>query len=140
MCTGDEGLEIVSVHLYLTRKVRIEENELKNQSLVRHVIRLNVQNEQHQRVEKVLANLNKKIYKSTNQFVINAIDYYISSLENKEELIEQSQEKNIRYLTEDDLSDIKRQLKTEMKEEIFRLIGILILGNRSENISEQTLE
>ena len=140
MCTGDEGLEIVSVHLYLTRKVRIEENELKNQSLVRHVIRLNVQNEQHQRVEKVLANLNKKIYKSTNQFVINAIDYYINSLENKEELIEQSQEKNIRYLTEDDLSDIKRQLKTEMKEEIFRLIGILMLGNRSENISEQALE
>lgn len=140
MCTGDEGLEIVSVHLYLTRKVRIEENELKNQSLVRHVIRLNVQNEQHQRVEKVLANLNKKIYKSTNQFVINAIDHYISSLENKEELIEQSQEKTIKYLTEDDLSDIKRQLKTEMKEEIFRLIGILMLGNRSENISEQTLE
>ena len=113
MCTGDEGLEIVSVHLYLTRKVRIEENELKNQSLVRHVIRLNVQ---------------------------NAIDHYISSLENKEELIEQSQEKTIKYLTEDDLSDIKRQLKTEMKEEIFRLIGILMLGNRSENISEQTLE
>ena len=140
MCTGDEGLEIVSVHLYLTRKVRIEENELKNQSLVRHVIRLNVQNEQHQRVEKVLANLNKKIYKSTNQFVINAIDYYINSLENKEELIEQSQEKTIKYLTEDDLSDIKRQLKTEMKEEIFRLIGILMLGNRSENISEQALE
>lgn len=140
MCTGDEGLEIVSVHLYLTRKVRIEENELKNQSLVRHVIRLNVQNEQHQRVEKVLANLNKKIYKSTNQFVINAIDHYISSLENKEELIEQSQEKTIKYLTEDDLSDIKRQLKTEMKEEIFRLIGILMLGNRSENISEQALE
>lgn len=140
MCTGDEGLEIVSVHLYLTRKVRIEGNELKNQSLVRHVIRLNVQNEQHQRVEKVLANLNKKIYKSTNQFVINAIDYYINSLENKEELIEQSQEKTIKYLTEDDLSDIKRQLKTEMKEEIFRLIGILMLGNRSENISEQTLE
>ena len=27
MCTGDEGLEIVSVHLYLTRKVRIEGNE-----------------------------------------------------------------------------------------------------------------
>ena len=79
MCTGDEGLEIVSVHLYLTWKVRIEENELKNQSLVRHVIRLNVQNEQHQRVEKVLANLNKKIYKSTNQFVINAIDYYINT-------------------------------------------------------------
>ena len=140
MCTGDEGLEIVSVHLYLTWKVRIEENELKNQSLVRHVIRLNVQNEQHQRVEKVLANLNKKIYKSTNQFVINAIDHYISSLENKEELIEQSQEKTIKYLTEDDLSDIKRQLKTEMKEEIFRLIGILMLGNRSENISEQALE
>ena len=95
-----------------------------------------MQNEQHQRVEKVLASLNKKIYKSANQFVINAIDYYIKCLENEEELIEPNQIKNVRYLTEEDLQDIKRQLESEMKEEIFRLLGIFMLGNRSENISE----
>lgn len=110
---------------------------MKNQSVVRHIIRLNMQNEQHQRVEKVLANLNKKIYKSANQFVINAIDYYIKSLENEEDLIEPSQIKNVRYLTEEDLQDIKRQLESEMKEEMVRLLGIFMLGNHSENISEQ---
>lgn len=109
---------------------------MKNQSVVRHIIRLNMQNEQHQRVEKVLASLNKKIYKSANQFVINAIDYYIKSLKNEEELIEQNQIKTVRYLTEEDLQDIKRQLENEMKEQIFRLLGIFMLGNRSENISE----
>lgn len=109
---------------------------MKNQSVVRHIIRLNMQNEQHQRVEKVLASLNKKIYKSTNQFVINAIDYYIKSFENGEELIEQNQIKTVRYLTEEDLQDIKRQFESEMKEEIVRLLGIFMLGNHSASISE----
>ena len=45
-----------------------------------HSLRLNMDNEQHQRVEKVLANLNTEIHKSVNKFIVDSIDFYIRNL------------------------------------------------------------
>ena len=44
-----------------------------------HRLRLNIDNEQHQRVEKVLADLNTEIHKSVNKFIVDSIDFYIRS-------------------------------------------------------------
>lgn len=48
-----------------------------------HSVRLNLDNEQHQRVHKVLVELNTEIHKSVNQFLIDAADFYIRSFEDE---------------------------------------------------------
>lgn len=45
--------------------------------IVNHSLRLNLANEQHRRVEKVLSDLNTDVHKSLNQFTIEALDHYI---------------------------------------------------------------
>ncbi len=41
--------------------------------------RLNLDNEQQRRVNRVLAELNTDIHKSVNQFITDAIDFYTNS-------------------------------------------------------------
>ena len=53
---------------------------MKNMNIVYHNVRMNLNNEQHRRVHKVLTELNMNVHKSVNQFLIDAADAYISSL------------------------------------------------------------
>lgn len=41
--------------------------------------RLNITNPQHMKVAKVLKNLNPDIYKSQNQFIVDALEFYIDN-------------------------------------------------------------
>ncbi|MCM1224957.1 MAG: hypothetical protein NC548_61955 [Lachnospiraceae bacterium] len=89
-----------------------------------HNVRLNLDNEQHCRVHKVLAELNTEIHKSVNQFIVDAVDYYIRSL-NDESLVKGAREpkKDAGYITKDDLDGIRSELKNEVKSEIIMLLG-----------------
>ena len=89
-----------------------------------HNVRLNLDNEQHCRVHKVLAELNTEIHKSVNQFIVDAVDYYIRSL-NDESLVKGAGEprKDAGYITRDDLDGIRSELKNEVKSEIIMLLG-----------------
>jgi len=89
-----------------------------------HNVRLNLDNEQHCRVHKVLAELNTEIHKSVNQFIVDAVDYYIRSL-NDENLVKGAGEpkKDAGYITKDDLDGIRSELKNEVKSEIIMLLG-----------------
>lgn len=44
-------------------------------------LRLNLDNEQHMRIYKVLHDLNVDIHKSKNQFMVEALDFYLRSFE-----------------------------------------------------------
>ncbi|KAI4449296.1 hypothetical protein C823_003825 [Eubacterium plexicaudatum ASF492] len=89
-----------------------------------HNVRINLDNEQHCRVHRVLSKLNKKIHKSVNQFIVDAVDFYINSM-NDENLVEDAveQKKNAGYITRDDLDGIRAELKNEVKNEIIMLLG-----------------
>ena len=89
-----------------------------------HNVRLNLDNEQHCRVHKVLAELNTDIHKSVNQFIVDAVDFYIRSL-NDESLVKETGEpkKNAGYITREDLDGIRSDLKNEVKNEIIMLLG-----------------
>lgn len=89
-----------------------------------HNVRLNLDNEQHCRVHKVLAELNTDIHKSVNQFIVDAVDFYIRSL-NDESLVKETGEpkKNAGYITREDLDSIRSDLKNEVKNEIIMLLG-----------------
>lgn len=89
-----------------------------------HNVRLNLDNEQHCRIHKVLAGLNRDIHKSVNQFIIDAIDFYIRSLDDRNFAKgAKEQEKDAGYITKDDLGGIRAELEREVKNEIIMLLG-----------------
>ena len=87
-------------------------------------MRLNLDNEQHCRVNKVLAELNTEIHKSVNQFMVDAVDFYIRSL-NDETLVKRTEEqkRDAGYITKAELGSIQAELKSEVKSEIIMLLG-----------------
>ena len=48
-------------------------------NIVKHSLRLNLQEEEQRRIQEVLENLNKEIHRSENLFIIRALDFYIRS-------------------------------------------------------------
>lgn len=117
---------------------------MAERDVVKHYLRLNLQNEQHLRIQKVLANLNKDIHKSENQFIIKAIDFYIQSFENGG-IIDGLQHKyKPEYVTEDDIANMRREIENSMKDELIRLLGSALMGNsvaretvsRAESVQE----
>lgn len=69
-------------------------------NVANHSLRLNLDNEQHRRVEKVLAGLNLDVHKSINQFLVEAADAYISRLEGSDLTYEDVPKKEeVRYIT-----------------------------------------
>ncbi len=90
-----------------------------------HSVRLNLDNEQHQRVHKVLVELNTEIHKSVNQFLIDAADFYIRSFEDENLLkeAESRRDKGTEYISRSDLDGIREELKSEVKNEIILLLG-----------------
>ncbi len=101
-----------------------------------HNVRLNLDNEQHCRIHKVLAELNTEIHKSVNQFIVDAVDYYIRSL-NDESLVKGAGEpkKDAGYITREDLDGIRSELKNEVKSEIIMLLGAA-LGAGTVRVAE----
>lgn len=104
-----------------------------------HNVRLNLDNEQHCRVHKVLAELNTEIHKSVNQFIVDAVDYYIRSL-NDESLVKGAEEpkKDAGYITREDLDGIRSELKSEVKNEIIMLLGAA-LGAGTVRVAEGSM-
>ena len=45
-------------------------------NIVKHSLRLNLQEEEQRRIQEVLENLNKEIHRSENLFIIRALDLY----------------------------------------------------------------
>ena len=104
-----------------------------------HNVRLNLDNEQHCRIHKVLAELNTEIHKSVNQFIVDAVDYYIHSL-NDESLVKGAGEpkKDAGYITREDLDGIRSELKNEVKNEIIMLLGAA-LGGGAARVAEGSM-
>lgn len=101
---------------------------MAKQSIIKHCLRLNMQNEQHQRIQKVLEGLNKDIHKSENQFIIKAVDFYIRSFEDDGIMEKLNRKKKPEYVTVEALEDIRRELESSMKDEMIRLLGTAITG------------
>lgn len=111
---------------------------MAKQSIIKHCLRLNMQNEQHQRIQKVLEGLNKDIHKSENQFIIKAIDFYIRSFEDDDIMENLQRKKKPEYVTVEALEDIRRELESSMKDEMIRLLGTAITGGITVRTAEGT--
>lgn len=111
---------------------------MAKQSIIKHCLRLNMQNEQHQRIQKVLEGLNKDIHKSENQFIIKAVDFYIRSFEDDDIMEKLHRKKKPEYVTVEALEDIRRELESSMKDDMIRLLGTAITGGITVRMAEGT--
>ena len=94
-------------------------------------MRLNLDNEQHRRVEKVLAGLNLDVHKSINQFLVEAADAYISRLEGSDLTYEDIPKKEeVRYITKDDLEELRREIKDELQKEMISILGSALITGK----------
>lgn len=104
--------------------------------IVNHSLRLNLANEQHRRVEKILSDLNTDVHKSLNQFTIDALDYYIQYLEGNVPLCNARSSKEVQeYVTGDDLEKavkgLKDEIMVEIRKEVFGMLASAFLSGRA---------
>lgn len=101
---------------------------MAEKDIVRFSLRMNLKNEQHSKIYKVLAALDKDVHKSENQFILNAIDFYIQSFDDDGIMDVLRQKDKLRYVTADNLEDMRREIESSMKDELIRLLGSALMG------------
>ena len=83
---------------------------------VKFTVRLNMLNPAHVTINKVLNELNLDIFKSKNQFFIDAATYYIENY-GQEELTQPKKKKTLQYVSTEDMYAIEQRIRQAAKEE-----------------------
>lgn len=83
---------------------------------VKFIVRLNMLNPAHVAINKVLNELNLDIFKSKNQFFIDAATYYIENY-GQEELTQPKKKKTPQYVSTEDMDAIEQRIRQAAKEE-----------------------
>ena len=104
---------------------------MARENLVFNSLRLNMNNPQHVKINEILCSIDKDVCKSKNQFIIDAIEFYIDNF-GKQVLVKE--ETDTQYVTTDELEDIKKELMeaamTEARREVIRILGTAVSGSR----------
>ena len=77
---------------------------------VKTSVRLNMSNPQHVKINDVIQNLDPKIFKSKNQFIIDAIQFYIDNYGKETFVIKKKEKERAEYIRSEDIDDIKEWL------------------------------
>ncbi len=83
---------------------------------VKFTVRLNMLNPAHVTINKVMNELNLDIFKSKNQFFIDAATYYIENY-GQEELTQPKKEKEPEFVSTEDMEAIEERIRQAAKEE-----------------------
>ena len=94
-------------------------------------LRLNMEEPKQAEIYQILTSLDKYIYKSQNQFLVDALEFYIEH-SGKDMLTQQEQAEQQRYITVEELEQIKKELRGELLEvtrnELLKLLGQYAAG------------
>lgn len=109
----------------------------KKDNGIYHHLRLSRNNPEHMKIHDVLMDLNQDIYKSKNQFIVEALLFYISELENNpltnsRQRKEKEKEKPI---TREDLNDTVVALKNDLVQYINKEVLATIISVLGNNLS-----
>ena len=100
-----------------------------------HSLRLNLDNEQHMRVERVLSKLNLSVHKSLNQFLVDAVDAYIRKLEGTEPVYEEkTKRKEKSYVTAEDLDRLRDEIRDGLQKEIIQILGSALAAGKAVQV------
>lgn len=115
-----------------------------NPDVASHSLRLNLRNEKHLRVEKALEQINPKIFKSLNEFMIDAIDFYIKYLDGENIAIRADKGlQDNQWATKEELEEMKRVIEKNVKEEVIQLLGMALSSQslqQREALSNETVK
>ena len=108
-------------------------------------VRLNMNNPQHVKINEVIQNLDPKIFKSKNQFIIDALQFYIDNYGREAFVIKKKEKERAEFIRSEDIEDIKAELieaaTSEARKEVIRLLGGVISGmNVAQPIVRPVLE
>ena len=99
---------------------------------VKTSVRLNMSNPQHVKINDVIQNLDPKIFKSKNQFIIDAIQFYIDNYGKETFVIKKKEKERAEYIRSEDIDDIKEEVieaaTNEARKEVIKLLGVVISG------------
>ncbi|MCQ4756918.1 MAG: ATP-binding protein [Anaerostipes sp.] len=114
---------------------------MARENLVFNSLRLNMNNPQHVKINEILCSIDKDVCKSKNQFIIDAIEFYIENF-GKEVLIKE--DNSTRYVTTDELEEIKQEIMeaamTEARREVIRVLGTAVSGSRvTESVAKAAI-
>ena len=97
-------------------------------------LRLNMEEPKQAEIYQILTSLDKYIYKSQNQFLVDALQFYIEH-SGKDMLTQQEQAEQQRYITAEELEQIKKELRgellEEMRNELLKLLGQYAAGTQN---------
>ncbi len=99
---------------------------------VKTTIRLNMHNPDHVLINDVIQNLDPKIFKSKNQFILDAIQFYIDNYGSETFIAKKKENERAEYIRSEDIEDIKAEVIeaaiNEARKEVIRLLGGVISG------------
>ena len=109
----------------------------RNDDGMYHNFRLSRRNPIHIRINEILSDLNKDVYRSKNQFIADALEYYINALENDTMTNSENikKQKMNTYVTKGELELLKENIKNEVVKEVQKEM-ISILENFSGNMAK----
>ena len=110
---------------------------------VKTTIRLNMHNPDHVLINNVIQNLDPKIFKSKNQFILDACKFYIDNYGSETFIAKKKDNERAEYIRSADIEDIKAEVIeaaiNEARKEVIRLLGGVISGmNVSQPVIMQT--
>ena len=99
---------------------------------VKTTIRLNMHNPDHVLINNVIQNLDPKIFKSKNQFILDACKFYIDNYGKETFVIKKKEKERAEYIRSEDIDDIKEEVieaaTNEARKEVIKLLGGVISG------------
>ena len=99
---------------------------------VKTTIRLNMHNPDHVLINNVIQNLDPKIFKSKNQFILDACKFYIDNYGSETFIAKKKDNERAEYIRSEDIEDIKEEVievaTNEARKEVIRLLGGVISG------------
>ena len=99
---------------------------------VKPTIRLNMHNPDHVLINNVIQNLDPKIFKSKNQFILDACKFYIDNYGSETFIAKKKDNERAEYIRSADIEDIKTEVIeaaiNEARKEVIKLLGGVISG------------
>ena len=99
---------------------------------VKTTIRLNMHNPDHVLINNVIQNIDPKIFKSKNQFILDACKFYIDNYGSETFIAKKKDNERAEYIRSEDIDDIKAEVIeaaiNEARKEVIKLLGGVISG------------
>lgn len=113
---------------------------MSNDRTVKFTLRLNMLNPAHVTIKKVLSELDMDIFKSKNQFFIDAATYYIEHY-GREALTEPKEKKETQFISTEEMAVIEERIRQEAREEarqeankeVMNMVGSMLAAMQANN-------